>query len=130
MLDLSKDYLVMDDLQVVSYYSWISKLPPRFSATPQSVRYVLRREITQKDLETLEHHIQIISQYAFFHFWLAGLTSTDPIPVIITPKINDEFVDPAAQRWGIREIFKCDLDKSGKVQRYKCLAQMLVVNTN
>lgn len=105
-LDLSRDYLLVDDPVTVSY---AVKTAEGTWAAGASVPYVQRNAITKEDAVTDPALLQRDS--SVFHLWAAQLGG-------IVPKIGDRLTFGPV--WVVRSVGLMDRDAGG-VQRYRCV---------
>lgn len=103
-MDLSKDYLLIDDPITVAYQS---KTAQGTWATAVNVPYVQRASISKADLPPALLEKDVVA----FHCWTIPLAG-------IVPKIGDKLND--GKTWAVMMVEELDRD-SGGIQRYKLI---------
>lgn len=106
MLDLSRDYLVFDDPETVTYGV---KTGEGVFAAPAAVPYAYWEELSEKDYKMQPQLLQQHSRAV--NLWTAQLAG-------IVPKLDDRVTDGAGVAWFVTLVQKLDLDGNG-VQRYR-----------
>jgi hypothetical protein len=110
-LDLSKDYLVVDDTVSIVYKAKASALD---MSTPFTIPYVYREEVIKSQVEPATG---IHVRETFFHVWRGPLQTAGMSSV---PKRDDLIEHPSGLQWSVREVEEMDLDSSGLPQRFRC----------
>lgn len=104
MLDLSRDYLLIDDPISITYSV---KTAESVWADPVTIAFVQRQALTSLDFQKNPAMLQKVA--AVFQLWKANLLG-------ITPKIGDKLGD--GQNWVVETVEYCDRDANG-VQRFR-----------
>lgn len=118
-LDLSQDYLLIDDPVTVSYE--VKRSEASFGlggqggslyADPVSIAYVYQEALTKEDV--LKNRALLQGTNGVFNLWKANLQG-------IVPKIGDLITDAESIVWVVIIVQMMDRDANG-IQRFRCLA--------
>ncbi len=111
-LDLSKDYLLIDDPVTVEY---AVKTTENTWGDPQEVDYCQRNALTKDDIKVAQVDFPHLLQkdMTVFHLWRDNLGE-------IVPKIGDKLTHDS-KLWVVQSVMEMDRDGCG-AQRYRVMA--------
>lgn len=113
-LDLSNDYLVIDDLQTVTYKVKTGEgSSGNTYQNPVTVPNAYWEEATVQDWQTAPLTLGQIARVV--HLWTNQLSG-------VVPRQGDLVTDANGLAWVVRRVERLDLDQNG-VQRYRCICQ-------
>jgi hypothetical protein len=107
MLDLARDYLLIDDPESITYYS---KTGEGTYAAPRTIEYVQVGSITNADARTTPALLE--SDTCVFQVWRV------PMGTDLGPKIGDHLTDARGKNWVVHRVQPSDRDATG-YQRYR-----------
>jgi hypothetical protein len=99
-LDLSLDYLIIDDPVTAVLYS---KTGEGTYSTGVSSAYVFEEPVSKEDIAA--HDLSLNKQSTVFHFWKAQLGTT-------VPKLGDKVVS-GGKTWHVKGVDRLDWDVTG-----------------
>ncbi len=106
-LDLSKDYLIVNDTQSVGY---LKKIAEGTYATVVSVPFAYWEAPTSEDYRISPELLAVYARVV--NVWQANLSA-------IIPRMGDQINDQNGQVFVAKRVQLMDLDKSGLPQRYR-----------